>query len=224
MGLRPGRSVAYGRAAWSAFVETLAGGSGPDPSKGSLIEWFQQTLSRCSLVVMCASPSKAEPPFASGFYAWWCRQDGLTKASPTIPYERRVPTAEQWSLLYVGISPNGPTRARNIAIRFAKDHTGGTIGGSTFRQSLAALTKEALALQPRRGSDRSRLLSEAPLSGWIEDCCGVTFAPAERPWEIEAEVIRLLNPPLNINNGTHPFRIQVKASRAALRRACGLGA
>jgi hypothetical protein len=169
------------------------------------------------------APSKAHPPFKPGFYAWWCHRDGLSKATPAIPFEHRDPTNRQWSLLYVGISPNGPRSARNIAIRFAKDHTSGNIGGSTFRQSLAALTMEGLALQPRRGSDRSRLISEAPLSRWIEDFCGVTFAPVERPWEIEAEVIRLLNPPLNIDNGTHPFRLEVKACRAALRQACGLG-
>lgn len=167
-------------------------------------------------------PPQAAPPSAHGFYAWWCRDECLDRADPLIPKEPRPPVSPMWSLLYVGISPNGPTSARNIAIRFAKDHTGGTIGGSTFRQSIASLLLASLALEPRRGSDRSRLVSEAPLANWIEESCGVTFAPVERPWLLEKEVIGLLNPPLNIDNGTHPFRWNVKDQRAALRHACGL--
>lgn len=167
-------------------------------------------------------PSQAAPPSAHGFYAWWCRDECLDRADPPIPREPRPPVSPTWSLLYVGISPNGPTSARNVAIRFAKDHTGGTIGGSTFRQSIASLLLASLALEPRQGSDRSRLVSEAPLANWIEASCGVTFASVERPWLLEKDVIGLLNPPLNIDNGTHPFRWKVKAQRAALRRACGL--
>jgi len=76
---------------------------------------------------------------------------------------------------------------------------------------------------PGQGSDRSRLVSEAPLADWwIEASCGVSFATAECPWLLEKEVIGILNPPLNIDHGTHPFRWKVKAQRAALRRACGL--
>jgi hypothetical protein len=170
------------------------------------------------------APSAARPPSSPGFYAWWCREEQLNDAFPSIPKENRPPVPTAWSLIYVGISPSGPTSSRNIAIRLAKDHAGGNIGGSTFRQSLAALLTGSLGLEPRRGSDRSRLASEVPLSRWIESACGVTFATAERPWEFETDVIAILNPPLNIDCGTHPFRLEVKARRAALRQACGLGA
>jgi hypothetical protein len=170
------------------------------------------------------APSAAQPPSSPGFYAWWCREEQLGDAFPNIPKENRPPVPTAWSLLYVGISPSGPTSSRNIAIRLAKNHAGGNIGGSTFRQSLAALLTGSLGLEPRRGSGRSRLVSEVPLSRWIESACGVTFATAERPWEFETDVIAILNPPLNIGRGTHPFRLEVKARRAALRQACGLGA
>lgn len=168
------------------------------------------------------SPSQVQPPSSPGFYAWWCRRDRLEDANPQIPLEERPPVPSGWSLLYVGISPSRPNSRRNIALRLAKDHTRGRIGSSTFRQSVAALLMGHLALQPREGSDRSRLVSEQPLSRWIETSCGVTLAPAERPWESEADIIRLLNPPLNISKGTHPFREEVRACRAMLRQACGV--
>lgn len=108
------------------------------------------------------SPSLAQPPKMPGFYAWWCRRAQLGTASPAIPYEARSPISSDWSLLYVGISPDKPSSNRNIAIRFSKDHSGGNIGGSTFRKSLAALMMGGLRLEPlrgplgiRKGSDRS---------------------------------------------------------------------
>jgi len=168
------------------------------------------------------SPSQAQPPSLPGFYAWWCRSDRLKDADLPIPLEERPPVQSGWSLLYVGISPNNPNSRRNIAVRLAKDHTGGRIGSSTFRQSLAALLMERLTLQPLKGSDRSRLVSEEPLSRWIEASCGVTFALREGPWESEAGVIRLLTPPLNISKGTHPFRQDVRARRTMLKQACGV--
>lgn len=168
-------------------------------------------------------PSTAAPPAEHGFYAWWCRTECLIQAVPPIPWEHRPPVSARWSLLYVGISPSGPNTSRNIAIRFTKDHTGGNIGSSTFRQSVASLYLQALELQPRIGSDRTRLISETRLSQWIEASCGVTFAAADRPWDKEAEIISLLNPPLNLDHkGTHTFRFEVRARRAALARACKL--
>ena len=172
-----------------------------------------------------AAPARANPPSKPGYYAWWCRRTALVDATPSIPYEGRAPISTEWSLLYVGISPVSPSSAasgRTIATRIDKDHRNGNIGGSTFRQSVASLLIQKLSLKPRIGSDRSRLEDEAPLSKWLEASCGLTFAVSERPWEWEAEVIGLLNPPLNIDDAAHPFRLKVKEQRSALRRACGL--
>ena len=78
---------------------------------------------------------------------------------------------------------------------------------------------EPLALQPLRGRDRARLVSEVPLSRWIEASCGVTFAPAERPWELEAEVIGCLNPSLNIENGRRDSGHRIADTRGAIHRS-----
>lgn len=47
-----------------------------------------------------------------------------------------------------------------MASRIAKNHAGGNVGSSTFRQTLASLLMDKLGLEPRLGCDRSRLVSE----------------------------------------------------------------
>src|SRR5207253_9267471 len=59
-----------------------------------------------------------------------------------------------------------------------------------FRQSLAAILRQSLALSPRAGRDRARLVDERPLSQWIEENCALTTAVVAKPWTIEDEVIR----------------------------------
>jgi hypothetical protein len=172
------------------------------------------------LATLPSSPTSA--PAEPGFYAWWCRRKYLSNASPMFPYEPRPPVPAEWSLLYVGISPSTVTSRRHLAARLIKNHAHGNIGASTFRLSVASLLLAELDLQPRTGSDRSRIQSEEPLTAWIERSCGVTFAITGRPWEFEAAVIAQLNPPLNLDRGTHPFRLHVQKERAAMKRACGL--
>jgi hypothetical protein len=169
---------------------------------------------------MPRSPSAA--PTAPGFYAWWCRREHVTDPTPAIPYEPRLPMSSDWSLLYAGISPSSIASSRNLAARLVKNHARGNIGGSTFRLSLASLLIKELCLEPRSGGDRARLTSETALTHWLDRCCGVTFAVVDRPWELETAVIQQLNPPLNLEGGTHPFRLHVQERRATLRKACGL--
>jgi hypothetical protein len=164
----------------------------------------------------------AQPPVSPGFYAWWCRTEYLVNAAPAIPLEVLPPIPSSWSLLYVGISPARPDVNRTLADRVGKDHSTGKIGGSTFRQSVAALLFEHLCLKPKPSSRRSKLVSEVPLSQWINRACGLTFAQQMAPWVAEAEVIGWLNPPLNILPGPHPFASVVSDRRLALRQACGL--
>jgi hypothetical protein len=161
-------------------------------------------------------------PGPQGVYAWWCRSDRLADAAPAIPAVHPGGSDPSWSLLYVGI---GPVREgdRTLADRLTRDHQKGNIGGSTFRQSLAALLRERLGLVPKAGSDRSRLTTEIPLTRWMTDNLGLSVVPRERPWEVEHGVITTLSPPLNIQGGTHPFRVEVQAARSRLRRECGLG-
>lgn len=153
-----------------------------------------------------------------GIYAWWVEPKRLEDAEPRIP---EVPAGvDGWSLLYCGIAPNSPTSGRHLAARIARDHSNGSIGSSTFRQSLAALLRDTLDLQPLAGYDRSRIRNERPLTVWMTAHCGLTWAMQPAPWEWEAQVIEALRPPLSIRPGAHPFRFEVSSARSRLRRDC----
>jgi hypothetical protein len=165
------------------------------------------------------SPSVVPP--SPGFYAWWCRREHLADASPAFPYEPRPPVPEDWSLLYVGISPSSATSTRHLAARLMRNHATGNIGSSTFRLSIASFLHLGLDLKPRTGGDRARLESEKPLTQWVERSCAVTFAVVEQPWLYEAAVIEQLKPPLNLDRSSHPFKATVQLQRAALRKVCG---
>jgi len=48
----------------------------------------------------------------------------------------------------------------------------------------------------------------------------LTRCVRERPWEVEGEVIALMEPPLNsAGNKKHPFHSRVTSARAAFRAA-----
>ncbi|NJC05757.1 hypothetical protein GGQ97_001550 [Sphingomonas kaistensis] len=161
-------------------------------------------------------------PRGPGFYAWWCQKQHLEDTSVPLPYEQRPPTPAEWSLLYVGISPSGPASTLDVSSRVARNHVGGNIGSSTFRQTLAVLLVAKLRLQPRTGSDRARLTDEKPPSDWLKQSCGLTYALVADPWLLEPAVISELAPPLNISHGCHPYAQVAKRTRMELRRACGL--
>jgi hypothetical protein len=167
--------------------------------------------------------ARASVPIAPGFYAWWARPERLVDATPEIPAVHPAGAPADWALLYVGIAPKRESRTgvdRTIAARISKDHRAGNIGGSTFRQSLASILREALGLSPRVARDRARLLDERPLSRWIGENCALTTAVRAEPWIIEDEVIRLTTAPLNLVPGYHDFRHVVRKARERLRRDC----
>lgn len=165
-------------------------------------------------------PGAEAAPNRPGFYAWWVDTDRLADADPPIPRVDHGVTG--WSLLYVGIAPYRETSGRTVQTRIYRDHEGGTIGNSTFRQSLGVLLRRRLGLSPRPGYDRSRITNEGPLDEWISANCGLTVATVDHPWLYEAAVIGQLTPPLNIRPGVHPFRLVVGAARKAFRRECGV--
>jgi hypothetical protein len=169
-------------------------------------------------------PTEARVPDEPGFYAWWVEVEQLGVAQPAFPAVRPEGAADEWSLLYVGIAPKSEASrtSRSIRKRVDRDHRNGNIGGSTFRQSIAALLWHSLGLRPKEGHDRPRLEDEQPLSDWLHAHCGLSIVGHASPWEYEEELIRLLTPPLNLLPGFHDFRYQVSQARDQLRHACGL--
>lgn len=170
-----------------------------------------------------ARPEASSLPDQTGVYAWWVQRARLADAMPPIP-QVWCELRHDWSLLYVGIVPRreDSSDGRTIAERVGGEHRCGNIGASTFRQSLGALLRGKLGLQPQPGHGRPRFLDEGPLTEWIGAHCGMTWVCCSRPWDVETGVIEQLCSPLNIQPGFHEYRFKVKKARKELRHACGL--
>lgn len=213
---RPGRRDP-GSITRSSNCETIFNLERPDDPPGAL---NSDDVVAALVADPVQSVAQVRPPASPGFYAWWCRAERLGDSLPPIPLETRSNVNPSWSLLYVGISPRSAASSGVLSTRLG-DHVDGNIGDSTFRQSVASLLIKHLELQPVRGSDRSRLLNEIPLSQWIAEACGLTFTKCLEPWTLEGAVINTLKPPLNLAVGPHPFAAVVSEARSALRRSCG---
>ena len=130
----------------------------------------------------------------SGVYAWW--------AAPSIfpelpgPANGSVPSLR---LLYMG-------RATSLRGRILRNHLRRS-GSSTLRRTLAGL----LVSEGYRTTwtDRVVLVSEdeARLTAWMYAHLRLTWAEDEEPDTTEAELVRLLHPPLNVY-GVDPQQVQ----------------
>src|SRR4051794_25171194 len=86
-------------------------------------------------------------PATSGLYAWWGRRPDIL---PGIELEPVVGRAE--FLLYIGISPKGPSSRQDLRRRL-RTHVRGNIGASTFRFTLTALLWEQQGWTPIQPGD-----------------------------------------------------------------------
>ena len=161
-------------------------------------------------------PSAAtQVPAAAGLYAWWAPFGAV----PGISGPRHPTDAVQ--LLYVGISPNGPTSNATLRSRVVGDHIRGTTGSSTLRRSLAALLNEQQGWRSR-WTTRPVLVNrdELALSEWMAERLRLSWAEHPEPWTVEAEVIAELEPPLNLaENRSHPLYTEVQQARKRWREA-----
>ena len=126
----------------------------------------------------------------------------------------------QIELLYVGIAPRGAASPATLRSRVLGQHLGGNIGSSTFRQSLAALLFEAHGWTTTWSGSRSQLIPEdnRALSEWQNRYLFLTWVEHPRPWDVEQQVMVLVQPPLNLaGNASHPLRRRLTELRAKLR-------
>jgi hypothetical protein len=159
-------------------------------------------------------------PAVAGTYAWYFKQ--LPAAIDT----SRCISWAGLTLLYVGISPKAPPASgvgasRQNLRRRLRQHYALNASGSTLRLTLGCLLAEQLGLGLRRVGSGTRLTfadGEARLSQWMADNAFVCWVTHERPWELEDALVRTLDLPLNLQgNDGHPFRIYLRAARAAAR-------
>lgn len=166
-------------------------------------------------------------PRMPGIYAWYF--DALPPGVSSEGCHRAL----GHTLLYVGISPSGPSKdaapGKNRTLqRRISAHLKGNAYSSTLRLALGCLLAETLGITLQRvGSGKCRTFTnqgEHVLDAWMAQNAKVAWMSVERPWEIEPEVIGRLWLPLNIiGNERHPFCATLRDTRkAALQRALEL--
>ncbi|WP_433802975.1 GIY-YIG nuclease family protein [Actinomycetospora sp. CA-084318] len=165
-----------------------------------------QTL--VSAVLIEPEAIASEVPRDSGLYAWW--------ASPSILPEFDGPahgSDTSVRLVYVGLATNLRRRLQGNHMRRS--------GQSTLRRTLAGLLLDELMLRTRRQADRVVLLDqdEARLTSWMTEHLRLSWCIHPSPREVEADVIRTLGPPLNVDHATGPTRDVVVAARERYRHS-----
>jgi hypothetical protein len=164
------------------------------------------------LVTELVSPAEARTraPAIAGLYAWWASPEVLPAlAGPMHPRLGNL------RLLYVGIA----TRLRS---RLASNHLRRS-GSSTLRRTLAGLLLDDLHLRTR-WTDRVVLVDgdEIRLTEWMTANLRVSWCEHPAPREVEAAIIPMLRPPLNVDHATGPSVDLVKAARRRYRESAGV--
>lgn len=155
-------------------------------------------------------------PSTPGIYAWWVVDPAKLVQVPLTPREDGL------SLIYLGIAKSGPSANSDLRSRVLGKHIRGSLGNSTLRRSLTALLWEEQGWQPIYPTDRVLLSPKEnlKLSQWMAENLRVAWLPHPEPWTVEAELIALLQPPLNVMaNQSHPFYPVIRAARARLEAA-----
>lgn len=144
---------------------------------------------------------RALAPSAPGLYAWWAPA-AILPALPGLPH----PTVPGLRLLYVGL-------ATKLRARLASNHLRRS-GSSTLRRTLAGLLLAEQAYRTR-WTDRVVLVDddEARLTEWLGENLRVSWYEHRSPRDVEADVIRALQPPLNVDHASGPITQVVKAAR-----------
>jgi hypothetical protein len=124
-------------------------------------------------------------------------------------------------LLYVGISPstNRNPQSRQTLRSRIRYHFRGNAAGSTLRRTLGVLLRNDSGHALRRvGSGERYTLTaagEAWLNDWLTAHALVCWREHPAPWELEAQLMRTLSLPLNIQgNDHHAFYPVLRRARA----------
>lgn len=155
-------------------------------------------------------------PRAPGAYAWYF--DTLPPHVPDGEYHR----ANDWTLLYVGISPSAPPQngrrpSRQTLAHRIRYHYRGNAEGSTLRLTLGCLLSDELGIWLQRVGSGKRMTfgpGEHTLSAWMADHARVCWQGDPAPWLLEHQLIQSLSLPLNLDqNRAHPFHPMLSGLR-----------
>lgn len=169
-----------------------------------------------------ARPSPA--PARGGVYGWWFRE------LPLFVDGAGFRECHGLTLLYVGISPSRPPQngrppsKQNLCERIRYHYTGNA-EGSTLRKTLGCLLADELGIQLRRVGSGKRMTfvhGEQALSAWMANNAYVSWIVRDSPWQLEDELIAVLDLPLNLqgnaHNTFHPLLTQARARCVAQAR------
>jgi hypothetical protein len=170
-----------------------------------------------------AGPSPV--PAQAGVYGWWFRE------LPPLVVADACRQLQGRRLLYAGISPTRPPQSgrppsrQNLRGRINYHYTGNA-EGSTLRKTLGCLLADELGIQLRRVGSGNRMTfaeGEQVLSAWMAENASVSWVVRDRPWDLEDELIVVLDLPLNLqgnqHNLFHPVLTGVRAECVAQARA-----
>ena len=142
-----------------------------------------------------------------GLYSWWVDAAGAADLS------RGLGIAVEPGLIYAGqagaTSPGRATTDSTLRSRIIRNHFCGTRGASTLRQSLGSILDHGVDDQ----------VSERWLTDWMRHHLGVALWPTGNPemlLDIEKHVVRILDPPLNLD---HVERSDLRRQLRQLRKA-----
>lgn len=209
----------------SSLGALLSNSRGEQAERTSSVRWWlmvvddivaRLTERPCTLRQARRKAADGGVPAEPGMYSWWTITPGALPGVPAQPVTGRTEC-----LLYVGISPKRHTSSQGLRSRACSNHMSGNIGGSTFRQSLAALLWRLEGWQPLWKGDRPHLSRDdnRALSAWQAENLRIGWAVCREPWLYESQVIACLAPPMNLaENKSHPFYMTMSAARAALRQ------
>ncbi|MCC9167217.1 GIY-YIG nuclease family protein [Pontibacter harenae] len=148
-------------------------------------------------------------PKAPGIYAWYFKE-----VPPGVPTENCI-RYNEYTLLYVGISPKAPPlNGAKLSSQTVRDrvryHFRGNAEGSTLRLTPGCLLNTELNIQLRRvGSGKRFTFSkgEETLSEWMDQNAFIACCEYPTPWEPEEEFIKNISLLLNLDkNQHHPFQ------------------
>lgn len=169
----------------------------------------EKTYSRTEVM---SAPSPV--PAVNGIYFWWFKE-----IPPGVPAEGCI-TFDEYTLLYVGISPDqrGKPNSRSNLRKRIKTHYSGNAAGSTLRRTLGVLLSHESSFPLRRVGSGSRMTFTHPgeqwLDAWMEKNAKVHWIPVEAPWEIEDTLIASIPLPLNIQGNAHEFKMTLSGMRS----------
>lgn len=156
-------------------------------------------------------------PKAPGVYAWYFKE-----VPPGVPTDNCF-HYQDYTLLYVGISPKAPPKnGAKPSSQMLRDrvvyHYRGNAEGSTLRLTLGCLLSDKLGIKLRRVGSGKRMTfaeGETALSEWMDQNAFITWCEHPTPWIPEESLIETLSLPLNIDqNRHHPFYPSLKLIRA----------